>query len=440
MNRNVRTIVAQIAITILAPSRCLRFAFGMSDGCDGGHVATRDVDVPTSTQQPLRRRTPGRTPIAEHQQHRADHHHGHRRAERPVLGDVELAVDHRPDHVARRAAQQRCGDEVTAHRDERQQHTGGDARAGQRHGHLQERSDAIGTEILAGFAHVMVDAIERHEQRQDHEAEVVVDDRDLHGRPGVEHVDRPAEDADVLQPLRELAVGRERDAPRQRADQEAGEAGHDDQRQHDPLPLLGDLEDQEVGHREAEDEAQRRGQDRDLQRRLEHLEERRVERVAVVLQRRVGHADRHARAGRRVLDAERVPHDQQDRQDEEEDVPDDRRNRESERRRPQSAPTRRIGRRRDDRNRWRHGDRRRHVTLSRCVGATGTHEPAAALTLLRMSTRRSSERVDLLGLHRLDLCVLEEDHVAVLRGRASARSATGSCSSCRSCSRGSRGP
>ena len=63
-------------------------------------------------------------------------------------------------------------------------------------------ASASGAEVLAGLAHAQVDAVERDEQRQDHEAEVVVDDRQLHGRLRLEDVDRAVDDAQVLQPLR----------------------------------------------------------------------------------------------------------------------------------------------------------------------------------------------------------------------------------------------
>src|SRR3954462_12045971 len=91
MNRKVKTIVAQIAITILAPSRCGRLALGAVSWaavmprpgcrCDGGAEACTDTENEHRAD-------------AENDQHRADHHHRHRRAERPVLADVELAVDH----------------------------------------------------------------------------------------------------------------------------------------------------------------------------------------------------------------------------------------------------------------------------------------------------------------------------------------------------------
>ena len=152
------------------------------------------------------------------------------------------------------------------------------------------------------------------------------------------------------------------------------------------------LEDEEVRHREAEDEAQRRGDDRDLQRRLEHGEERRIERVAVVLQLVVSHVDRHARARRGVLDAERVPHDQQDRQDEEEEVPEDRGDGERERRCPQPPPPWRISPSSRASGDGRLPRRSRHVTLG-SRGVVQHQAPAAALTLFMMSTKRSSAGV-----------------------------------------------
>ena len=92
-------------------------------------------------------------PDGQREEHRHDHHHGHRRAERPVLCTLELAGDHRADHVALGPAEHRGGDVVAAHRDERQQHAGCDARRGQRQRDTEERRQPTRTEVLAGLAH-----------------------------------------------------------------------------------------------------------------------------------------------------------------------------------------------------------------------------------------------------------------------------------------------
>ena len=132
MNRNVKTIVAQIAMMILAPSRWTRFVFGTPTGATAVMPPPRCRCGGGGATSPLHAEDDDAAD-RQHQQHRTDHHHGHRRAERPVLADVELAVDHRPDHVARRAAEQRRRDEVAAHRDEGQQHAGSNAWPCQRH-------------------------------------------------------------------------------------------------------------------------------------------------------------------------------------------------------------------------------------------------------------------------------------------------------------------
>ena len=116
----------------------------------------------------------------EGEEHGCDHQHRHRRSERPVLRAAELGGDHRPDHVALGAAEDGGGDVVTTHRDEGEEHAGDDAGASERERDAEERRHPTRTQVLARLAHPRVDAIEGDEERQDHEAEVVVDDRDLH--------------------------------------------------------------------------------------------------------------------------------------------------------------------------------------------------------------------------------------------------------------------
>ena len=136
MNRNVNTIVDQMAMMIL-PNQSPWSSVGLRVVAVviGSHVANRDsMGRPGGT-------SPGHP---EHDDAPTSEHHEHA----PIIitaiaepsgqfwAHVELAVDHRPDHVARRAAEQRRRDEVAAHRDERQHDAGGNARPRQRQGHL----------------------------------------------------------------------------------------------------------------------------------------------------------------------------------------------------------------------------------------------------------------------------------------------------------------
>ena len=170
-------------------------------------------------------------------------------------------------------AEHRGGDVVARQRDEHEEQPGHDARHGQRQRHLDERAQPAGAEVLAGLPQRRIEPVERHEQREDHERQVVVDDAELHGLAGVEEADRRVAQADRLHPVRQEAVGAEHDAPRDRADQEARPERHDDEAEQHAPPPRRHLHRQPVGEREGDHEAQRRADERDAQRLAEHLEQ-----------------------------------------------------------------------------------------------------------------------------------------------------------------------
>ncbi len=187
-----------------------------------------------------------------------DEHDGHRRPERLVLRRLELAGHQRPDHVAGGAAEDRGGDVVAGEGDEHQEQPGGDAGGRERQRDLAERLPPAGAQVLACLAERGIEAIEGHEQREDHERQVVVDHADLHRLARVEHRQRAAEDVGRLQPLRDEASRRQHDAPGHRPDEEARPERDDHQAEGHAAPLRADLHGHPVGEGEADEQAEQR--------------------------------------------------------------------------------------------------------------------------------------------------------------------------------------
>jgi len=123
----------------------------------------------------------------EEQQDEQDEDHRDRRAERRVLRLQVLGRHERSGHVALGSAERRGGDVVTRQRHEHQHQAGDDAGHGERQGHLGEGAEAVGAEVLARLTQRRLEPVEGHEQREDHQRQVVVDDAELHGEPCVEH-------------------------------------------------------------------------------------------------------------------------------------------------------------------------------------------------------------------------------------------------------------
>ena len=174
----------------------------LGDGDLGAHAGTsckvtrRFRWIRARAAKPIRANKP------HGEQDHGDQDHGHRRTQRPVLRHQELVGHHPTHHVALRATQDGCGDVVTRQRDEHQQRAGDDARHREGDRHLSHRLPAAGTQVLGCFTQGRFQAVERHEQRQDHQRQVVVDDAELHGELRVEHGEWSVPDADRLEHAR----------------------------------------------------------------------------------------------------------------------------------------------------------------------------------------------------------------------------------------------
>ena len=149
---------------------------------------------------------------------------------------VELGRDHRARHVPLRSAKHQRGDVVAGQRDEDQEQPGDDPGRRERERHLAEGLPAAGAEILRGLAHRWIQPVERHEQREDHQRQVVVDDARAARRHGsaadaVAHSRSPQ----FCSRVDTGPDGSQEDQPSDRADQEVHEERHDDQaEQHAP--------------------------------------------------------------------------------------------------------------------------------------------------------------------------------------------------------------
>src|SRR5215470_11205393 len=124
-------------------------------------------------------------------EYRQDRHQRDRqsRAERLILGLLELVTDDVPDELVISAAQDVGDDELAGHRDEHQQGTGDHARKGESQRDLPERRERARPQVGGGLDQRPVHPLQRGEHRQDEQRQVVVHQAHGHRVLGVQDVD-----------------------------------------------------------------------------------------------------------------------------------------------------------------------------------------------------------------------------------------------------------
>jgi hypothetical protein len=192
-------------------------------------------------------------------------HERHGRAERPVVGALELALDDVGDHLAVGTAQQVGRQIGPQRRDEGDQDPRGDARQGQGHDHLEQGPHMPGAEVEAGLQQRLVQPVQRRIQRQHHERQVDVDQAHDHREIVVQHLQRlevggcsptsAARPFHSLQALVDVALGAQHGDQGVGADQQVRPERQHDQQQQPGLGLVGGEGDGQ-GHREADHQAQ----------------------------------------------------------------------------------------------------------------------------------------------------------------------------------------
>ena len=170
---------------------------------------------------------------------------------------------------------------------------------GERQRHLEERLHAVGAEVLARLPQGGIEPVERDEQREDHQRQVVVDDTELHREAGVEQLDRRVAQAPVDAAGSRGTRAGEHDLPGDRADQEVREErDHQEHRAgaRAAVPAPSPRGSRRTGSPISE--AQRRADDRRPHALLQHGEER-VARAPRCTGRGWGSTGRPARPSRR---------------------------------------------------------------------------------------------------------------------------------------------
>ena len=119
--------------------------------------------------------------ITEHAEDQDEHEQDGRRRPLRVLGADDLAVDVDADGGDRPLADHLDG-AVLAHRQhEDEDRADDDARHRLREDHLAERAPPVAAEVARSLERVPVDLREQEEDRRDHEQDVELDHRQLHG-------------------------------------------------------------------------------------------------------------------------------------------------------------------------------------------------------------------------------------------------------------------
>src|SRR6476646_11571460 len=119
----------------------------------------------------------------DHDEHREGRHERdrERRAERPVLGVAERVADDVPDELELPAAEAVRNDVFAAHRDEHEQGAGHDAGQREPERDVSEGRERPRPEVGGGLDQRPVHPLERREDGQDEERQVVVDEADPDG-------------------------------------------------------------------------------------------------------------------------------------------------------------------------------------------------------------------------------------------------------------------
>ena len=142
----------------------------------------------------------------------------------------------------------------------------------------------VRVQVLGGLDEPVVDLLERHVERQDHERQEVVGDPGDLGDGRAQEAERARQDPQrVLQRPEDRALVTQQDLPADRADQEAGEERRDDEEQ-DQVLVAAAPERDRVGDREPDEQAQDR-RDPAVEDRVEELLPEGLEPLAIGVER-----------------------------------------------------------------------------------------------------------------------------------------------------------
>ena len=222
---------------------------------------------------------------------------------------VDGVVDQVAEHRCLRRAEQVVRVVVTEHRQGHDHEPRQDRGPRQRQRHAPERLVRASTQIAARLQQALVDAVQRAEQRQDHERDVAVDQPEDHGDVlAREPVHRFADDVQAGQDVVHVAVRLQQALPGVDPHQVADPERRDQQDQHQH-PVLARVSSRVVGHRVAHHQAD--------EARREHVGERADQRSLVDGLARVELAERFVEGGEapppRLIHRERLAEDRVDR-------------------------------------------------------------------------------------------------------------------------------
>ena len=186
----------------------------------------------------------------QHHDHQDDRERGRLRV---VALDEELRLDHVPDHRRPRSAEHLRVDVVAGRGHEGQHDRGEDPRDREGDHDPPERLPPARVEVLGSDHELFVDPVERDEERESREREVVVRDaRDDCSRCR-EDLEPVRQQPEVLERAEDHAVVGEEETPLHRSDDERNEEGREDQEQERGLPAAR-VERDPVRHRVGDEE------------------------------------------------------------------------------------------------------------------------------------------------------------------------------------------
>jgi hypothetical protein len=259
---------------------------------------------------------------------------GQGRAEGPVIGPLELALDDVGDHLAVRSAQQVWRQVGAQGGNEGDDHAGRDARQGQGRDNGQQGANMPGAQVEAGLDERGVQPVQGRVERQDHEGQVDVDQpqhdgevvvQELQGLEGpqtpyAKHAHHRVQSVpEPLQRLVHIPLGPEDGDQCVGPDQKVGPEGQHDGQEQPGLGLRRGEGDGE-GDREADHQTDQGRQPGDADRLDEDLQVERVEGPEIVRE-----SPRQGDLGQAPVLAEGIEPDDPHGDHEEEDQPEQRR-------------------------------------------------------------------------------------------------------------------
>ena len=191
-----------------------------------------------------------------------------RAGEAPLQKLLDLGGDEHGEHGVPQPAQQGRGHVEADGEDEHQHAAGTDPRQAEREVHPEEGLRSAGPQAVGDLDEIHVDAAHDAVERQHHDRKHDVGHPDDHAGGVVDHPDGFVDDAQADHGLVENAVAAEEHQPGVAAHQDAGEVGQNDSDDEKVAHPLGRGR-QRVGQGIAQHQAEQRGLDAYLQRRLQ---------------------------------------------------------------------------------------------------------------------------------------------------------------------------